>query len=69
VKLEEKEVDFDEDNDSAYIRLERYWLLSSSSSSSYKKDRWHVDDKENSLQKLSSPGYHFSVCTFSSQNL
>jgi hypothetical protein len=35
-KLEEKEVDFDDDNDSAYIRLERYWLLLLLSS--YNKD-------------------------------
>jgi hypothetical protein len=27
VKLEEKEVDFDDDNDSAFIKLERYLLL------------------------------------------
>jgi hypothetical protein len=26
-RLEEKEVDFDDDNDSSYIRLQRYYLL------------------------------------------
>jgi hypothetical protein len=26
-RLEEKEVDFDDENDSSYIRLQRYYLL------------------------------------------